>query len=99
MLILAAGAETRSLKDLLVLILANALYYNAPLALAALKHHNAIGELFGYWFGMIFQRKKSNDKAPHHFRRAQDKKVRSCLIPVATIANQPMSQHQIKRDA
>lgn len=71
-----AVAETRSLSDALLVVIANCLYYNAPLTLAALQRAGALQGVFSSWFAAIFKRKK-NGKAPHHFRRAIDKKVRT----------------------
>lgn len=56
-----------------MLVVANALYYNAPLALAALGQMGVTGQFFGAWFTAIFAVKKSGK--PRHFRRQHDKKV------------------------
>ncbi|KAG2439798.1 hypothetical protein HYH02_010433 [Chlamydomonas schloesseri] len=66
-------ATNRTLKDTLVLVVANALYYNAPLALSALAALGVTGQFFGAWFTAIFAVKKSGK--PRHFRRQHDKKV------------------------
>ena len=60
-------------QDTLLVVIANALYYNAPLALQALQQQGATQSLFGLWFSMIFASKKSGK--PKHFRRMHDKKV------------------------
>jgi hypothetical protein len=35
---------------------ANALYYNAAATLQLLQQFNAVQQLFGVWFGFIFER-------------------------------------------
>ena len=55
------------------MVVADALYYNAPLAVAALAQQGALTSFLGLWFGMIFAAKKSGKGK--HFRRMHDKKV------------------------
>jgi len=69
-----ASCESRTLKDNLVLVVANALYYNPVLTLQTLQAQGAVGQFLGGWFGMIMAN-KSNGK-PKHFKRVQEKKVR-----------------------
>ena len=68
-----SNTKNRTLKDTLMLVVANCLYYNAQLTLAALQQQGALQALFGLWFTMIFANKKSGK--PKHFRRMHDKKV------------------------
>lgn len=72
-----SNCESRVLKDNLVLVVANALYYNPVLTLQALQAQNAVSQFLGGWFGMIMA-KKPNGK-PKHFKRMQDKKVGGVL--------------------
>jgi hypothetical protein len=51
-----AKAENRLLKDELLVFIANALYYNAGATLQILQQFNAVQQLFGVWFGFIFER-------------------------------------------
>eukprot|EP00798_Chlamydomonas_sp_ICE-L_P030404 gene30404-35409_t len=66
-------AKSRSLKDLLVTVVANALYYNPALALATLSQSGAgaVSTFFGLWFGMIFATRGPTTK-PKHFRGVDD---------------------------
>jgi hypothetical protein len=48
---------SRSLRDELVLLVANALIYNAALALTAIQKVGATAVFFGSWFQMIFARR------------------------------------------
>jgi hypothetical protein len=52
-----AKAENRSLKDELLVFVANALYYNAAATMQLLQQFNAVQQLFALWFGCIFERK------------------------------------------
>jgi len=70
-----ACCESRTLKDNLVLVVANALHYNPVLALQALQAQGAVGQFLGGWFSMIMAAKSSGK--PKHFKRMQDKKVGS----------------------
>lgn len=51
-----ANAENRLLKDELLVFISNALYYNAGATLQILQQFNAVQQLFGVWFGFIFER-------------------------------------------
>lgn len=77
-----ATCSSRTLKDNLVLVVANALYYNPALTLQALQAQGALQQFLQGWFAMIMAN-KSNGK-PKHFKRMQDKKVceRGVLISV-----------------
>uniref|UniRef100_A0A7R9YU85 Importin N-terminal domain-containing protein n=1 Tax=Chlamydomonas euryale TaxID=1486919 RepID=A0A7R9YU85_9CHLO len=82
------STESRSLKDMLVLVVANALYYNAPLAMAMLSQQGAVGQFFTAWFGLIFVSRKSGK--PGHFRRMHDKKV--CVLGLVSVLATPDEQ-------
>ena len=73
-------------QDALVMVVADALYYNAPLTLSLLQSQGALASFLGLWFGLIFASKKSGKGK--HFRRMHDKKVwgilkngRKCKAP------------------
>ncbi|GAB2226832.1 hypothetical protein Droror1_Dr00008623 [Drosera rotundifolia] len=68
--------EKPYLKGLLVQVVANALYYNPTMALSILHKIGVATEIFGLWFQMLQQVKKSGVRA--NFRREHDKKV-CCL--------------------
>lgn len=68
-----ARTEKRALRDALVCVVANALYYNPALGLSVLQSTGALASFFGTWMGMV-QAAKSSGK-PQHFRRMHDKKV------------------------
>jgi len=51
------SAESRLLKDELLLLVANALYYNAAATLTLLQQFRAVQQLFGLWFTGIFARR------------------------------------------
>lgn len=79
-----ARTEKRALRDALVCVVANALYYNPALGLSVLQSTGALASFFGTWMGMV-QAAKSSGK-PQHFRRMHDKKVREhfvCVCPIA----------------
>ena len=56
MLTRLASAENQLLKDELLVFVANALYYNASATMQLLQQFNAVQQLFGVWFGFIFER-------------------------------------------
>lgn len=69
-------AETAVLKDALMLVVADALHYNAPLALRALASTPlGVAQTFAGWFSLIFANSVGSGR-PKHFKRVQDKKVR-----------------------
>uniref|UniRef100_A0A383WBL3 Importin N-terminal domain-containing protein n=1 Tax=Tetradesmus obliquus TaxID=3088 RepID=A0A383WBL3_TETOB len=80
------SAENRLLKDELLLLVANALYYNAAATLAILQQFGAVQQLFGLMFSCIFARTKA-DK-PAHFKPQQAKKV-MVLGLLALLGNAP----------
>lgn len=55
------------LKDLLVNVVANGLYYNASMTLTILQHLGVTSEFFQTWFRMLYEVKKSGK--PLHFVR------------------------------
>lgn len=59
-----AKAENRLLKDELLVCVANALYYNAAATLQILQQMNAVQQLFGVWFGFIFERRWAMQGGP-----------------------------------
>jgi hypothetical protein len=69
------------LKDLLVNVIANGLYYNAPMCLTILQHLGVTSEIFQSWFQMLYEVKKSGK--PLHFVREHDKKV--CILGLASL--------------
>lgn len=72
----------RPLKDQLVVLVAVALHYNAPLALAALHRLGAAQQLLGGWSEMIAARRPSGRK-PAHFRQQRLKKL--CALGLAAL--------------
>ncbi len=79
-------AEKRPLKDELLLVVANALYYNAELTLGALTRMGVMQELFTGWFTMIFERRWGARKpsAYHACCFASNYPIsNACLIHVA----------------
>lgn len=50
-------AENRLLKDELLLLVANALYYNPGATCAILQQCGALQQLFTMWFSFIFARR------------------------------------------
>jgi hypothetical protein len=50
------SAENRLLKDELLMLVANALYYNAGATLGILQQFGAVQQLFGLMFSCIFAR-------------------------------------------
>lgn len=74
------------LKDLLIAVVANALYYNAALTLNVLQKLGATAEIFQAWLQLIYKTKKSGK--PVHFRREHDKKV--CILGLASILPLPV---------
>jgi hypothetical protein len=61
------GAEKSSFKCLLVEVVANAFYYNTPLALGILQRFGIATEIFTLWFQMLQEKKKSGARS--NFKR------------------------------
>ncbi|MCO5557894.1 hypothetical protein L7F22_011466 [Adiantum nelumboides] len=74
------------LKDLLIGVVANALYYNAALTLNVLQKLGATAEIFQLWLQLIYKTKKSGKAL--HFRREHDKKV--CVLGLASLLLLPV---------
>jgi hypothetical protein len=67
-------AEIRVLKDELLLLVANALYYNAAATVGLLQQFGAVQQLFGLLFTCIFARRCETSS---HFRMGS--KSSTCL--------------------
>jgi hypothetical protein len=52
-----AKTESRALRDALVLVVANALYYNPAATLAIMSKMGAVGQFFTLWSAAIFKRR------------------------------------------
>lgn len=75
------SCSSRALKDRLVLVIADAFYYNASLALGGLQSQQALGPVLQGWLHMILERRPSGK--PKHFKRVQDKKV--CVLGLVSL--------------
>eukprot|EP00250_Pteridium_aquilinum_P010585 c19495_g1_i1 orf=322-3393(-) len=73
------------LKDLLIEVVANALYYNTGLTLGILQKMGVTAEIFQAWFNLLHETKKSGQ--PAHFRREHDKKV--CILGLLSLLPLP----------
>ncbi|CAN4120945.1 unnamed protein product [Withania somnifera] len=81
-------AEKPYLKCLLVQVIADAFYYNAPLTLNILQKLGIATEVFNLWFQMLGQTKKSGARV--YFKREQDKKV--CCLGLTSLLPLPVDQ-------
>ncbi|CAN1251411.1 Importin beta-like SAD2 [Linum perenne] len=81
-------SEKSYLKCLLVQVIADALYYNASLTLSILTRLGVATEVFGLWFQMLQQKKKSGQLA--NFKREHDKKV--CCLGLTSLLALPVDQ-------
>ncbi|CAI0452218.1 unnamed protein product [Linum tenue] len=81
-------SERPYLKCLLVQVIADALYYNAPLTLSILTKLGVATEVFGLWFQMLQQKKKSGQMT--NFKREHDKKV--CCLGLTSLLALPADQ-------
>jgi len=72
-----AKTHRRALKDELMVVVANALYYDPALALGALQRIGAVEAVFREWFAMIFARKGKGSAGgkPQHFRLLSHKRA------------------------
>lgn len=77
--------EKKYLKDLLIEVIANALYYNPHLTLSILQKLGVATEFFNLWFQMLQEVKKSGQKT--NFRREHDKKV--CILGLTSLLSLP----------
>ncbi|RZC47297.1 hypothetical protein C5167_040237 [Papaver somniferum] len=80
--------EKPYLKCLLMKVIADALYYNAPLTLSVLHKLGVATEVFNLWFQMLQEVKKSGMKA--NFKREHDKKV--CCLGLTSLLALPGDQ-------
>ncbi|KAL8100671.1 importin beta-like SAD2 [Apium graveolens] len=80
--------EGAYLKCLLMQVIANALYYNAPLTLNILQKLGVATEIFNHWFQMLQQTKKSGLRS--NFKRIHDKKV--CCLGLTALLQLPAEQ-------
>eukprot|EP00891_Asterochloris_glomerata_P009638 jgi/Astpho2/9638/fgenesh1_pm.00146_%23_24_t len=67
------SVQRKSVRDLLVNLVATALHYNAEIAVAALQQQGQLATILSTWFQMIFASRSSG--LPVHFKRLYDKKV------------------------
>ncbi|KAB2600365.1 importin-7-like protein [Pyrus ussuriensis x Pyrus communis] len=81
-------SEKSYLKCLLIGVIADALYYNAALALSILQKLGVATEIFNLWFQMLQQIKKSGVRA--NFKREHDKKV--CCLGLTSLMTLPAEQ-------
>ncbi|CAN6552416.1 unnamed protein product [Malus baccata var. baccata] len=81
-------SEKSYLKCLLIEVIADALYYNAALALSILQKLGVATEIFNLWFQMLQQVKKSGVHA--NFKREHDKKV--CCLGLTSLITLPAEQ-------
>ncbi|KAJ8547024.1 hypothetical protein K7X08_010610 [Anisodus acutangulus] len=81
-------SEKPYLKCLLVQVIADALYYNAPLTLNILQKLGIATEVFNLWFQMLGQTKKSGARV--NFKREHDKKV--CCLGLTSLLPLPVDQ-------
>ncbi|OVA18810.1 Importin-beta [Macleaya cordata] len=80
--------EKSYLKCLLMQVIADALYYNAPLTLSILQKLGVATEVFNLWFQMLQQVKKSGVRS--NFKREHDKKV--CCLGLTSLLALPGDQ-------
>ncbi|KAF7131703.1 hypothetical protein RHSIM_Rhsim09G0037400 [Rhododendron simsii] len=85
--------EKPYLKCLLMQVIADILYYNAPLALNVLQKLGVATEIFNLWFQMLQQTKKSGMRA--NFKREHDKKV--CCLGLTSLL--PLHADQLPGEA
>lgn len=80
------GAESAMMQDLLIEVVASALFYNPSLTLQLLQKHDALHQFFDLWFHQIFVSNKKGTSS-RHFRREYDKHV--CALGLASIYTLP----------
>ncbi|RZS13676.1 hypothetical protein BHM03_00045291 [Ensete ventricosum] len=81
-------AERPYLKCLLMLVIADALYYNPSLTLNILHKLGVAVQFFNLWFQMLQEVKKSGTRA--NFKREHDKKV--CGLGLTSLLGLPADQ-------
>mmetsp|Transcript_35700 Transcript_35700/g.79404 ORF Transcript_35700/g.79404 Transcript_35700/m.79404 type:complete len:941 (+) Transcript_35700:266-3088(+) len=86
-LALARGAKatTNKFKDAVLLVVANAMHYNAALTLTALQQQGALVDVLTAWFGRIHAAR--GDGGFKYFRRMHDKKV--CVLGLVALMTAP----------
>lgn len=82
------ASESVTLKDLLVEVVASALFYNPALTLQVLQKHDALHHFFDLWLHNIFATNKKGTSS-RHFRREYDKHV--CVLGLASLYTLPGS--------
>ncbi|KAG5399673.1 hypothetical protein IGI04_014280 [Brassica rapa subsp. trilocularis] len=82
------GAEKSSFKCLLIEVVANAFYYNAPLTLGILQRLGFATDILTIWLHMLQEKKKSGAHA--NFKGEHDKKV--CILGLTSILSLPAGQ-------
>ncbi|CAL5220954.1 g3058 [Coccomyxa viridis] len=84
------SAEQNLLKDKLMNVVANAIYYNPVLALQQLQQQGKLQHFFATWFQMVFAKKKKTE-GPKHFRRLCDKKINAlAMAAVLTVPDEAL---------
>ena len=73
-------------RDVLLLVWANALFYNPLLALQAAVRSGTLGPLLRAWHVALQRRGKDNNKRKH-FKREQDKKL--CVLGLTSLVSLP----------
>jgi len=87
-----ATTESAHLKDSLVCIVANAIYYNPILAIQVLSAAGAVQSFFSGWFAMIMVNRVKTGRMKH-FRRIHDKKVVAlALMSILALPEQSLPQ-------
>ncbi|CAN6829095.1 unnamed protein product [Brassica oleracea] len=82
------GAEKSSFKCLLIEVVANAFYYNAPLTLGILQRLGFATDILTIWLHMLQEKKKNGAHA--NFKGEHDKKV--CILGLTSILSLPAGQ-------
>ncbi|CAN8280002.1 unnamed protein product [Cochlearia groenlandica] len=84
------GAEKSSFKCLLIEVIANAFYYNAPLALGILQRFGCATEILTMWLHMLQEKKKKKSSIRANFKGEHDKKV--CILGLTSLLSLPSGQ-------
>ncbi|VFQ64844.1 unnamed protein product [Cuscuta campestris] len=80
--------QNLDLKCLLILVVADALYYNPSLTMSILQKLGVATEIFNLWFQLLQQTKKSGSRA--NFKKEHDKKV--CCLGLTSLLTLPGDQ-------
>ncbi|KAK3265266.1 hypothetical protein CYMTET_26037, partial [Cymbomonas tetramitiformis] len=78
-------AEKNHFKCLLITIMANALYYNAPITLQVLHKHGMLQEMFSVWFQLLYKADAKGNRTL--FSRAPEKKI--CAMGLTSLLQLP----------